>query len=67
VDQEHANSYTAWKQMGSPASLTPDQERQLTQAGMLEPAVLKPQVSGATVRIPLGLERQGITLLRLSW
>jgi xylan 1,4-beta-xylosidase len=67
VDQEHANSYTAWKQMGSPASLTPDQERQLTQAGMLEPAVLKPQVSGATVRIPLGLERRGITLLRLSW
>jgi xylan 1,4-beta-xylosidase len=35
IDQTHSNAYTAWKNMGSPQSPTPDQYKQLEAAGQL--------------------------------
>jgi xylan 1,4-beta-xylosidase len=69
VDAEHGNSYTAWKAMGAPQHPTPEQYRQLEQAGQL--ALLgSPEwthVGNGRVRLTFRLPRQGVSLLRLTW
>jgi xylan 1,4-beta-xylosidase len=69
IDETHSNSYTVWKQMGSPQSPTADQYARLREAGQLE-LLSSPEwldVSGGEVTIKMELPRQATSLLRLSW
>lgn len=69
IDQEHSNSFTVWKKMGSPKEPTARQYRTLEAAGQLEeispPRYITP--ANGQVRIEFGLQRQAITLLKISW
>jgi xylan 1,4-beta-xylosidase len=69
VDQQHSNSYEAWKAMGSPQKPSAEQYKQLERAGQLE-MLGSPQwrdVSDGKVELQFQLPRQGVSLLRLSW
>jgi xylan 1,4-beta-xylosidase len=66
IDQEHSNAFTAWKRMGSPASPTPEQYKQLEKAGQLArlkgaPATVS--VEDGKARVRFTLPRQGVSLL----
>ena len=69
IDDTHSNSYTVWKQMGSPQSPTPEQYARLKSAGQLE-LLTSPQwldVSGGKVTIATALPRQATSLMHLQW
>ena len=69
IDETHSNAYTAWKNLGSPQSPTPDQYVQLKAAGQLQllgsPARL--DVHDGKVTIHASLPRQAVSLLLLKW
>ena len=69
IDDTHSNAYTAWTNMGSPQSPTPDQYAQLKAAGQLQllasPAWL--DVDDGKVTIAASLPRQAVSLLLLKW
>ena len=69
IDETHSNSYTAWKNMGSPQAPTPAQYAELKAAGQLElltsPTWL--DVVNGKVTIETTLPRQAVSLLRLKW
>ncbi len=69
IDDTHSNAYTAWKNMGSPQSPTPDQYAQLKAAGQLQlltsPTWL--DVDDGKVTIDASLPRQAVSLLLLKW
>jgi xylan 1,4-beta-xylosidase len=69
IDETHSNAYTAWKNMGSPQSPTPDQYAQLKAAGQLQlltsPTWL--DVAEGKVTIAASLPRQAVSLLLLKW
>jgi xylan 1,4-beta-xylosidase len=69
VDQDHSNSYEAWKSMGSPQAPTPAQYAQLERAGKLQ--ALRPperiRVENGTARLSFSLPRQGVSLLILKY
>lgn len=69
VDQTHSNSYTVWKSMGSPQQPTPEQYAQLEAAGQLQTATSSTYaaVQNGTVRMPVTLPRQGVSLVQLTW
>lgn len=69
IDDTHSNSYTVWKQMGSPQSPTPEQYAKLQAAGQLE-LLTSPEwldVSDGQVVIDTNLPRQATSLLHLKW
>jgi xylan 1,4-beta-xylosidase len=69
IDDTHSNAYTAWKNMGSPQSPTPDQYVQLKAAGQLQ-LLNSPQwvdVTAGKVTIETSLPRQAVSLLHLKW
>ena len=69
IDQEHSNAYTAWKKMGSPQEPTADEYKTLEAAGQLHEistAKFITPVKGEA-KINFDLERQGITLLKMTW
>ncbi|CAN5704386.1 beta-xylosidase [soil metagenome] len=69
VDQDHSNSYTVWKAMGSPQKPTDEQYAKLKTAGQLE-LLSSPRwlvVDNGTVTIPTELPRQATSLLQLKW
>jgi xylan 1,4-beta-xylosidase len=69
IDETHSNASTAWKNMGSPGSPTPEQYADLKQAGQLQlltsPTWL--DVDHGTVIIETSLSRQAVSLLRFKW
>ena len=69
IDQDHSNSYTVWKQMGSPQRPTADQHEKLEAAGQLQlldsPCWVNNDRGSQTVKFSLPL--QGISLIELSW
>ena len=69
IDEDHSNSYTVWKQMGSPQNPSPDQYRKLEEAGQLQtlesPRWLNTSAGSAKVTFPLPV--QGISLVELTW
>ena len=69
IDENHSNSYTVWKQIGSPQSPTPEQYSRLEAAGQLEllesPRWLRS--NKGSVDVKFALPRQGVSLLELSW
>ena len=69
IDESNSNAYTAWKNMGSPQSPTPEQYAQLKAAGQLQllssPAWI--DVDNGRVIVETTLPRQAVSLLRLKW
>jgi xylan 1,4-beta-xylosidase len=69
IDDEHSDSFTVWKAMGSPQHPTPKQIEKLKSAGHLQ--LLSPpewlKVQTGTMRLSFGLSRQGLSLIRLHW
>ena len=69
VDEEHGNSYEAWKRMGSPQQPTPQQYAQLEEAGQL-PLLGSPRwissVDGS-IHLSFQLPLHGVSLIRLIW
>lgn len=68
IDQEHSNSYTVWKQMGSPQQVSSEQYRKLEDAGKLK------QINGQKLKLKTSevarrvvLPRQAVTLLEITW
>lgn len=68
IDSEHANSYEAWKKMGSPQNPTPAQIKEMEDAGQLKTTGKgRKTVNEGSVTIPLILPRQGVLLLCVDW
>jgi xylan 1,4-beta-xylosidase len=69
IDETHSNSYTAWKQMGSPETLTKEQYGQLDAASALtiykQPTDLPAQIGKAEIKV--SLPRQAVSLIELTW
>jgi len=69
IDQEHSNSYEAWKKMGRPQQPSPEQYRQLERAAALE-LLESPRwvdVSRGRVTVTFELPRQAVSLLVFRW
>ena len=69
IDQEHSNSYTAWKKMGSPKKPDEQQFSILEKAGQLG-MLTSPQWIQNTndeIQLNIDLPRQGVSLLRFTW
>ncbi len=69
VDATHGNAYEAWKRMGSPQPPTRAQYTALERAGQL-PALEPPRrvkVEDGGVRLTFTLQRQAVSLVRVSW
>jgi xylan 1,4-beta-xylosidase len=69
VDADHSNAFSAWKEMGSPQSLSESAYKRLESAGQLQlmdsPAWVEMQQG--KVQLHFTLPRQGLSLVRLSW
>jgi xylan 1,4-beta-xylosidase len=69
VDGENSNSYEVWKQMGSPQNPDERQYNALERASQLA-MVESPKwlaVHSGAVQLGFRLQRQGVSLLELSW
>ena len=62
VDSGHADAFTAWRAMGSPAQPSAAQIRALDQAALLGPKPLPVRGDGIDVDLP----RQGVALIELN-
>ncbi len=69
IDQEHSNSYTAWKKMGSPANPSPAQIATLEKSSKLatigRPQTL--QVREQQLVVKMQLPRQAVSFIKLSY
>jgi xylan 1,4-beta-xylosidase len=69
IDDEHSNSYEAWKKMGSPQNPSAEQIAQLEKAGQLQlqdsPEWVKTKNGEAIIR--MALPSQGVSLLKFDW
>ncbi len=69
VDDEHSNSFEAWKRMGSPQQPTADQYSLLEAAGQLA-SVDSPRWETSTdgrLRLNFDLPRHGVSLILVTW
>jgi xylan 1,4-beta-xylosidase len=69
IDSTHSNAFTAWKEMGSPQSLSADQVERLQESGQLQ-LLTSPQlisIQKGSVRLRFGLPRQSLSLVRLTF
>jgi xylan 1,4-beta-xylosidase len=69
IDEEHSNSFSVWKRMGSPQSPTAEQYDQLQKAGKLG-RLAEPQrvrVENGRVDLKFSLPRQGVSLVVVEW
>jgi xylan 1,4-beta-xylosidase len=69
IDRDHSNAYTAWKEMGSPQSPTPEQFAKLKAAGQLQlfdsPRWVRQQKG--TLQLQFPLPRQAVSLVQVTW
>jgi xylan 1,4-beta-xylosidase len=69
VDGNHSNAFAAWKEMGSPQSLSAEQYQQLESAGHLQlmtsPAWIP--IEQGEAHLQFTLPRQGLSLVRIAW
>jgi xylan 1,4-beta-xylosidase len=69
IDQEHSNSYTLWKKMGSPQQPSPEQYAQLEAAGQLA-LLTSPEwvtVKDGKLVLDFQLPRLAVSLVQVSW
>jgi len=68
IDEHHSNAFSAWKEMGSPQSPSPEQYDRFQRAGQLEllssPAWIP--IQGGVVHVQFTLPRQGLSLVRIT-
>lgn len=69
IDQEHSNSYTLWKKLGSPQQPTPEQYAQLEAAGQLALLDSPEWVNSKDGKLELNfaLPRLAVSLIQVSW
>ncbi len=69
IDQENSNSYTKWKEMGSPQNPTDEQIRELEKSGQLVQLVNPGNltIKDGKAEINLTMPRQAISFLKISW
>jgi xylan 1,4-beta-xylosidase len=69
VDDDHSNSYEAWKKMGSPAKPTAEQYAQLEAAGQLGSASSPRWLNSADgkLRLNFDLPLHGVSLVLVTW
>jgi len=69
VDEEHSNSYTLWKKMGSPQQVSEEMLIRLKKAGQLQKRGSNKQLTvlNGTINYQLNLATQGVALLKVSW
>lgn len=69
VDGNHSNSFTAWKEMGSPQSPSESEYKRLESAGQLQllnsPTWIDTQQG--SVQLQFTLPRQSLSLVRVAW
>jgi xylan 1,4-beta-xylosidase len=69
VDGQWSNSFTAWKAMGSPQQVTPEQYQTLEKAGQLQLSASPawhPAIGGKTV-LTFDLPQQGVAFFQITW
>jgi xylan 1,4-beta-xylosidase len=69
IDNEHSNSYEAWKKMGSPQNPSNTQIKELEKAGQLQtisPSKKMP-VKNGSLSLSIELPRQAVSLIKLEW
>ncbi len=69
IDDTHSNSYTVWKEMGSPAAPSPEQYARLEAAGQLQ-LLSSPDwvaVKDSALSLHFDLPRHAVSLLRVEW
>jgi xylan 1,4-beta-xylosidase len=69
IDQNHSNSYTVWKAMGSPQSPSPEQYETLRAAGQLQ-LLESPrwvESNDGAVRLEFSMPGESVSLMELSW
>jgi xylan 1,4-beta-xylosidase len=69
IDSTHSNAFSAWKNMGSPPSLSPESYAELERAGQLQ-LLTSPgwiPIHSGSVQLKFLLPRQSMSLIRLSW
>ena len=69
IDQDHSNSYTVWKQMGSPQNPGAEQYAKLESAGQLQLLTSPYWINNdaGEANLTFQLPSQGISLIQLSW
>jgi xylan 1,4-beta-xylosidase len=69
VDETHGNSYTLWKELGSPQEVSAVQFSQLEKAGKLQTIETgKPvKIAEGATNYQLSLAGQGVALLKFTW
>jgi xylan 1,4-beta-xylosidase len=69
IDQNHSNSYTVWKAMGSPQSPSGEQYAELRATGQLQMLDSPQWVESKehSVKLNFSMPRQSVSLVELSW
>jgi xylan 1,4-beta-xylosidase len=70
IDATHSNAYTVWKGLGSPASPTPAQYKQLedaSQLALLTGAPTRIDVVDGAASLQIALPRQAVSLVVIEW
>jgi xylan 1,4-beta-xylosidase len=70
IDADHSNAYAAWQRLGSPASPTVTQHRQLEAASELAALAgdsTRLDVIGGTASLRFALPRQAVSLIAVEW
>lgn len=69
IDQKNSNSYNLWLKMGSPQQPTNEQIALLEEAGQLKTATSPKWISieESETNLTLMLERQGVSLIKITW
>ncbi|MBV8435996.1 MAG: beta-xylosidase [Silvibacterium sp.] len=68
MDADHSNSFTAWKNMGSPQTPTSAQQKQLEDSAALEHDPPRTVAAhDAVITVDFSLPRQGVYLVKLKW
>lgn len=69
IDEDHSNSFTVWKRLGSPQEPSAEQYAQIEKAGRLAridaPETVRVENGKAAVKFKLA--RQAVSLLQLTW
>ena len=69
IDSTHSNAFAAWKEMGSPQSLSAAQYEELQKEGQLQ-LLMSPEavrVQKGSVHLHFSLPRESMSLVRLAW
>ena len=69
IDENHSNSFTVWKEMGSPQQPTAEQLKVLERSGELQTYTSPTwqKVMEEKIEISVELPRQGVSLIKIEW